>query len=305
MLHLGIPQVQYISGPTSQVYRTWAKKHNVPVIVEELGSNARLYWIGSKTSDRVILYLHGGAYLLPMAEPALSFWKFIQQELTKQGIDVGIAVLEYTLYPDALFPIPLKQAVLGLKHLLEDLGVSPQNIHLTGDSAGGNLVLQVISHTLHPVDGVPRITLSSPLRGAYLISPWILLADTQKYPSYACKHDIINRSIATKWGRAILQDIPDVYTPYIQALKAPKTWFRGADQVVDRVLMTTGDLDLLRDTITEFEPLVRMHHPHVDLTVQRNGIHDGPFFDFLLDGSPPSEVTLSSLHWFADGFKRD
>ncbi|PFH50201.1 hypothetical protein AMATHDRAFT_61538 [Amanita thiersii Skay4041] len=300
LLNLGIAQVQYLSGPTSQVYRAWAKKQNVPVVVEELGLNARLYWIGSKKSDRVIFYLHGGAYLLPMGEPALSFWKFIQQELAKQGINVGIAVLEYTLYPDAQFPVPLSQAVSGLKHLLEDLGVSPQHIQLAGDSAGGNLVLQVISHILHPVDNVPRISLSTPLRGAYLVSPWVLLSDTQKYASYACTHDLWSYSTATKWGRAIVKDIPDVYTPYIQALKAPHTWFRGVDQVVDRVLMTTGDLDLLKDTITEFEPLFRTHHPHVELTIQRNGIHDGPFFD-----SQSSEIALSSLRWFANGFKRN
>jgi acetyl esterase/lipase len=48
---------------------------------------------------------------------------------------------------------------------------------LTGDSAGANLVLSLLSHINHPnpstVLSIPPIKLDEDLKGAVLISPWV------------------------------------------------------------------------------------------------------------------------------------
>ena len=80
------------------------------------------------------------------------------------------------LVPDGVFPVQLKQAILSIQRLLT-LGFEPKNIQLVGDSARGTLIHQVFSHILHPVEGVPKLTLASPLGGAYMMSPWTRLVD--------------------------------------------------------------------------------------------------------------------------------
>lgn len=203
--------------------------------------------------------------------------------------------------PDATFPEQLKQATLTLQHLL-DMGFSPQNIQLGGDSAGGNLILQLISHILHPLDGVPIVKLSDPLRGACLISPWVLLEEFHKYPSTKNEHDVFKGRVGSHWGEVVLEGISEKHTPYIQALKAPDTWFQGIHEIVDRLLITTGDIELLRDMIIEFKPRIEAHHPDVLFVMQENGVHDGPFFDFVGTSPDFSKTTHAILEWYASGY---
>ncbi|KAF8626654.1 hypothetical protein AX15_004745 [Amanita polypyramis BW_CC] len=300
---LEMSKLQYVIGTTDQVYRSWAEKSNVPVVVEELGEGAKLYWLGPKRPDRVILYLHGGAFLIPMFPSALSFWKYVQEHLSKGECETGIAILQYTFVPDAVFPVQLKQTVLALQHLL-DLGVHPQDIQLGGDSAGANLIFQLLSHMLHPVDNVPTVKLDTPLRGACLISPWILMDGIHEYPSFKNEHDIINGGVARYWGRLLSEGSPEKYTPYIQALRAPDAWFEGIDHIVDRLLITTGDIDLLRDTIVEFKGMIERHHPDVGFILQEHGVHDGPLFDFVSKNPDVSKTTGGILEWYTSGYKQ-
>lgn len=52
-------QFQYCLGTTCNTYETWAKQNSLPVLVEEIGKDARLLWIGARQTDRVVLYFHG------------------------------------------------------------------------------------------------------------------------------------------------------------------------------------------------------------------------------------------------------
>ncbi|KAI0265811.1 hypothetical protein BC834DRAFT_1041487 [Gloeopeniophorella convolvens] len=74
--------------------------------------------------------------------------------------------------PQAQFPTQFRQAnAAPVTHLLKQ-GAHPSNIVLCGESAGGNLALQVILHILHPLpDLPPPSALSAPLGVAELISP--------------------------------------------------------------------------------------------------------------------------------------
>ncbi|KAJ7746936.1 hypothetical protein DFH07DRAFT_831894 [Mycena maculata] len=90
----------------------------------------------------------------------------------------GVAVLHYcelclrwsctgllvvtALTPPAKFPTPLNQTCLALEFLLA-AGVQPLYLQIAGDSAGENLILHLISQTLHPRAAVQEIRLSAPL----------------------------------------------------------------------------------------------------------------------------------------------
>jgi acetyl esterase/lipase len=55
-----VAQLQYLSGTSPSVYASWARRHGFPAEIEDLRHDARLYWLGPKRTDKVILYIPGG-----------------------------------------------------------------------------------------------------------------------------------------------------------------------------------------------------------------------------------------------------
>ncbi len=150
-------------------------------------------------ANHVFYVVGGGAFIFGPMESTPAFWWHIQENLGKRGetdkhsilrlLRVPLSLLlspflVFTIYfaalvPDRAFPAQLTQTVLTIQHIL-DSGVSPENLQLVGDSAGGLLIHEVISHMLHPVEGVPILKISAPLAGAFLMSPWVRLRDTPR-----------------------------------------------------------------------------------------------------------------------------
>lgn len=205
------------------------------------------------------------------------------------------------LVPTATFPTQLKQAVLALQRLIS-MGVDPQNIQITGDSAGANLVLQLFSHILHPFPGVPRVELSAPLRGAYLMSPWMSFTVQTASAITNGVSDAIGDGVIASWGSHVLAGIPESQRPYLEAVKAPDTWFEKIGTVVDRILITGGDAERLRDDIITFNTQICRHHGDVQFILQKYGVHNDPQFDFMTKEKKLGELTPLIVEWFTNGF---
>ncbi|KAG6852204.1 hypothetical protein C0991_002102 [Blastosporella zonata] len=295
---LNMKQLQWALGDTMGVYKAHMKSLNLPLAIDELGENSRLLWLGTRRTDRVILYFHGGAYIIPPAACVPAFWTYALGELKSRGKETGFAILQYSLLPTATFPTQLKQAVLAVQHLLS-VGVKPQNIQLTGDSAGGNLIFEIISHILHPVPDVPPLTLSAPFGGAYAMSPWIDLTNGTGSMITNDDSDIIGLKALLYWGGIVLDGVPEEYRPYLEAYRAPEDWFANISTAVSRILITAGDAECLRDSIVVFTERVRKQHPNVQFLLQKYGVHNDPFFDFMAPEKVLGELTPPILDFFA------
>lgn len=297
-----VKQLQWILGDTRDVYEGWMKSQRLPLVIDELGENSRILWIGERRTDRVILYLHGGAYLLPVQFFVPDFWKYVLGELKSKNKEAGLAMVQYSLVPTAPFPTQLKQVVLAVQHLIST-GVKPENIQVTGDSAGGGLTLQLLSHLLHPVPDVPRLTLSAPLRGAYLMSPWVSLTSQTGSMLSNDSSDAIGVRCLTYWGREVLDGVTEEQRPYLEASRTPEAWFENLSTVVDRVLITAGDAEALRDTIITFADRICKQHPRAEFVLQKYGVHIDPYFDFFTKEKKLGEVTPRIVEWFENGFE--
>nr|GAT58282.1 alpha/beta hydrolase fold protein [Mycena chlorophos] len=293
-------QVQALFPTDAKMYRAWTKQTRLPHTVDELGDDARLNWIGEKRTERVVLFLHGGAFVLPATDYSLFFWRYVQLELEKKDIQVGFVWLEYTLTPQAVFPSQLTQARLALNFLLES-GVQPSNLQIVGDSAGANLILQVLSQVLHPLPSVPRVSLPSPIRGALLISPWVSL--TASSPSNFANDgkDYLPRLTTLVMGTLTLAHVPADQRVFAEAVRAPADWFSGAKRVFERVLITAGSAELLWDDIMAFAEAFKKQHRRAELVVQPNGLHEDMFLDFMV-GAKPGVLTPAIVEWLAAGF---
>ncbi|KIK60328.1 hypothetical protein GYMLUDRAFT_43626 [Collybiopsis luxurians FD-317 M1] len=321
---LSFRQLQWASGPSVQVYKAWAKARGIQPIIEEFGGNAKLLWLTEKKSNRVLFYVHGGGYMVSINKFMLTFGPRIREELLKREIfeDFDIVVLAYTLYP-AKFPTQLDELSQGLAYILSS-GIKQENVILMGDSAGGNLIVQLLSHTLHPFEGVTpsplqRVTVpSSPedipikqLGGVYLLSPWQSL-DTPT-PSYAknSASDVVSPSALLRCGKTYLEGVPESHLPWIKtAYCAPDSkepWFTGLDEYVGRVMITAGGKEVLLDDSTGLYSALKTlatSKLDVQLDVQEDGIHGDPIFDasFPQKAGGLGDVTLNVVNWIGEGF---
>ncbi|THU95609.1 alpha/beta-hydrolase [Dendrothele bispora CBS 962.96] len=290
------------STSTLACYESFSKKNNLPVNVEDIeGTDARLLWFGKKRTDRVIYFIHGGGFNLPLQDFHVDYLKYVLDDLARKDVPVGIAILNYTLLPNNPFPTVLTEAVSGLQLLLKQ-GVQPQNLYLAGDSAGGNLIFQLFSHILHPLPNVPVLNLNGRLRGAYLMSPWISISGEGGNQSAHDKTDVISAGSLQELSKYLLKDVPPEQICYLEALKASESWFNGLDQIVEKVIITCGDAECMFEEITAFEKKLSRHLKATKLLVLKNGVHIEPCVDFYLK-EEPNKATIEVMEWFAQGYK--
>jgi acetyl esterase/lipase len=99
------------------------------------------YVLGNLTDTHksVILYIHGGAFLLP-ASPDVHVR--MVAKMCKELDAVGF-VVDYRLAPGSKFPASLDDCERAYRSLL-DRGFAPSRIVIAGESAGGNLTLGLL-----------------------------------------------------------------------------------------------------------------------------------------------------------------
>jgi monoterpene epsilon-lactone hydrolase len=106
-----------------------------------------------------ILYLHGGGYVVGSINTGRAF----AARLSK-ATDARVLTIDYRLAPEHPFPAAVEDAVSAYRWMLEQK-ISAAKIALTGDSAGGGLVLAALV-------AIRDATLPMPAAGICL-SPWV------------------------------------------------------------------------------------------------------------------------------------
>ncbi len=118
-------------------------------------------WLRPKKArkDKVLLYLHGGAYV--MGSPR-THRQIVSHIARAAGV---VAVLpDYRLAPEHPFPAAIDDAVAVYRGLLE-AGFKPEDIIVAGDSAGGGLCVATLLALRHAGDPLPA--------AAVLLSPFL------------------------------------------------------------------------------------------------------------------------------------
>jgi epsilon-lactone hydrolase len=116
--------------------------------------------------ERVILYLHGGsfAFRFPNAHAALA------SHLCRR-LDARVLIPDYRLAPEYPYPAGADDCHSAYRALIAQ-GISPRNLVLAGDSAGGNLALVTIHRAKVAGEPLPScVVLLSPALDCTLTSP--------------------------------------------------------------------------------------------------------------------------------------
>ncbi|MYC36351.1 MAG: alpha/beta hydrolase [Chloroflexi bacterium] len=113
----------------------------------------------SASDSRVVLYLHGGGYIIGSPRTHRPLMAELSQ--ASKGRVLG---LDYRLAPEHPFPAPVEDSVAAYRWLLNE-GYDPDRIAVAGDSAGGGLTVAMMVQARY---------LGLPMPGAAVcISPWV------------------------------------------------------------------------------------------------------------------------------------
>lgn len=123
-------------------------------------------WISNPNSrsDRVLFYLHGGAYCFGSCSSHRGLVSRLARACESRAL-----LIEYRLAPEHPFPAALEDSTAVYRELIR-AGVRPENLVIGGDSAGGGLTVATLLALRDGGDPLPA--------AAVLLSPWTDLEGT-------------------------------------------------------------------------------------------------------------------------------
>ena len=215
-------------------------------------------WIrpGSQHNSGVIFYTHGGAYVSGSCADHRAFVsKFVQ------GSGVKALLYEYRLAPEHPYPAALEDTLDAYRWLLEQ-GVSPHQIVIVGESAGGGLCLATLLALRDK--GLPLPA------AAVALSPWTDLKLT------GASHQTKTKVCMSPYGMAAVcskyyTGENDPALPWISPLY-------GDLHGLPPVAIYVGDDETMRDDSIRFAEKARAAGVDVRLTVEMGMVHCYPLF---------------------------
>ena len=132
------------------------------------------------SAERVMLYLHGGAYIVG----SVNTHRTLAVDLSRVT-GARILVVEYRLAPEHTFPAAVDDVLIAYRWLLSQ-GVSPKRLVVAGDSSGGGLTLALLVAIRDAGEPMPAV--------AVCLSPFVDLATTGASMKTNVKADVMLRA---------------------------------------------------------------------------------------------------------------
>ena len=216
----------------------------------------------SAAPGRVVLYLHGGGYVIgsPRSHRHLA-------AAIGGAAGASALLLDYRLAPEHPFPAAVEDATAAYRWLL-DQAIAPGHIVIAGDSAGGGLTVATLL-------ALREARVPLPAAGV-CISPWVDL--TCGGASYATKADagpIVRRAGVEQMAQAYLGATPP-RTPLASPLFAD---LRG----LPPLLIHVGTDEVLLDDAVQLADRVKAAGVDATLEVYDHMIHVWHWFLPMLD----------------------
>jgi epsilon-lactone hydrolase len=202
--------------------------------------------------DRVILYLHGGGYVMGSINTHRAMIARISRAAQAKAL-----ALDYRLAPEHPFPAAIEDATAAYRWLLAQ-GYKPGKIVIAGDSAGGGLVLATLlalrdAQTPLPAAAVP-------------ISAWSDMEGTgASMKTRASKDPMV--------ANGSLLDMAKVYVGNADRRNPLASPLHGDYRGLPPMLMQVGDAEVLLDDSTRVAEKAKAAGVKVDLEVWPDMVH--------------------------------
>ncbi|EGW33558.1 uncharacterized protein SPAPADRAFT_60897 [Spathaspora passalidarum NRRL Y-27907] len=262
------------------------------------------YWIHqAETKDNVLVYLHGGGYLLNLFDCQLVFAGALHYALDDHTqTNTSIMVLDYSLTMfDKVYPTQLYEALVNYKNLVVG---GYKSISYIGDSAGTHLALGVARSLAYPHEIISQFTnfpefnfsadffklneqeqLPQP-KSLILISPWVQPCTPPLVP---------NRRGINTWGDLGAEDITlgnfflgnnnihlinNFFT--FTNTNFDEHWAKVEPINNGNTMIIVGEREVLRDSVDDLYEIINKLGT-IEYYVEEGGIHAGLVYVESLD----------------------
>ncbi|CAI9627904.1 unnamed protein product [Alternaria burnsii] len=284
--NLNLAQDRYLFGTTSTpIYDQYCSSQKLTPSSITLPSGTQAHWLGDKTAPKILVYLHGGGYVLPCTSGHIVWLHDLQKSL---GPDVSALLLAYDMAPEHPYPTQLRQAVELLRYLTKSEGRNPADIIIGGDSAGGNLTIALLSHLAHPHPEIAELKLSGKILAAMFISPWCSLTHNHTAAhTRNAERDVFDSRTLSRYAVAFLNSTsPFVGDVYTEPVLASAEWWEPVADVVEEVLIWGGENEVLIDGIeafaNKFSIGFRRNGGHVNVVITKGAMHEEMILERIL-----------------------
>jgi len=214
---------------------SWNELHPVPDDISVAAARIAdipVEWISAPNSrdDGVLLYLHGGGYVIGSPNSHRHLVGKLSAESGLQGL-----LVDYRLAPEHPFPAAVEDALSVYASLLTH-GYEPEQVAVAGDSAGGGLVIAMML-------AVKDAKLPQPAAGI-CISPWTDLTQTaDSFLSNAEFDPTVSKQSLDYFAELYIAD-EDIKNPYASPLFGDLTG-------LPPLLVQVGSIEVLLDDSTQ------------------------------------------------------
>ena len=257
MFRAGKAETQAFS--TVEEFRVWYERFTgqfeLPedAVFEQVGAGGvSAEWISTPgvSEDRVVMYLHGGGYMIGSMRTHRSPLSYLSRVS-----DARVLGLNYRLAPEHPFPAAVEDSVAAYRWLLAE-GISPNRIAIGGDSCGGGLTIATLVALKYFGDPLPAAGISH--------SGWTDLAHTgDTFLTKAEVDPLIDKEMLEGMAAAYLGDrsrTTPLASPYYADLRG-----------LPPLLVQVGTAEVLLDDSVRFAD--RAKEAGVDVTLEVWGRH--------------------------------
>lgn len=234
------------------------------------GRDVPALWVsvGAPQSDHILLYIHGGGYIMGSPQTHKGMVAYLARMLGVRAV-----MPDYALAPEQKFPAGLDDVIASYFALLER-GYRPEQIILGGESAGGGLVFSLLAHLSQIKSPMPACV--------FAISPSLDL--TFSSPSFIenARSDAVLPASRTAYLRALYLDDHPPEDPLASPLFANF-------QSLPPVLIHASDGEILRDEAERMAARLKEAEADVTLKIWRSDIH---VFHILVGFIPEAKTAL-------------
>lgn len=204
-------------------------------------------------ADRVLLYLHGGGYVLG----SLNTHRSLVGALAR-SCQLNTLAIDYRKAPEYPFPAALNDARLAYDWLLAE-GYAAQNIMVAGDSAGGGLALALLLHLRDACLPLPAAAIG--------LSPWTDLVLPTATLRQVCREEsqLLEALEIRGWGGMYAHE-----TPLANPLLSP---VRAELHDLPPLLIQISDAEVLHDDVVKFTAKARAAGTPVTLQIFGGLVH--------------------------------
>jgi len=223
------------------------------------------------THDRVIIWTHGGGYVVGSRHSH----RKVAAHLAKAA-GTRALVIDYRLAPEHPHPAQVEDAVTAYRWLL-DQGIRPEHIATTGDSAGGGLCTSMVLKARD--EGLPLPAAIMPS------SPWYdMEAKGETLDTRADVDVLASRDVLLGMAGMFLGSNP-ASDPLANPLYADPTG-------LPPILIQVGDHEVLLDDSLRFARRAKEHGVDVTVEVEPEMQH---VFHFLAGRAPEADAAIARM----------